>query len=67
MNKRKDIQTEQRIAVDINTLMAMLCVGKNSADKIGEDAGAVLRIGRRKLYNVGKIQAYINGLTGEEV
>ena len=38
----------------------MLCVGKGTATKLGEDAGAVVRLGKRKLYNVRKIEEYID-------
>ena len=40
----------------------MLSLGRNSADEIGEKAGAVVRIGKRKLYSVQKIEEYINTL-----
>ena len=54
------------ITIDINTLTAMLGVGRNTALKVAEEAGASLHIGSRKLYNVEKITAYINKLTEEE-
>jgi hypothetical protein len=48
------------ITVDITGLQEMLSVGRNTADSIGEAAGAVIRIGKRKLYNVAKIEAYMD-------
>lgn len=63
MNKRLNIETPNKIAVDITALQAMLSVGKNTADEIGEKAGAVIRIGRRKLYNIKRIEAYLESLT----
>ena len=60
MYKTKTVNTTNQMAVDINKLQEMLGVGKNTADKIGKEAGAVIRIGRRKLFNVSKIQAYID-------
>ncbi len=54
------------ITIDINTLTAMLGVGRNTALKVADEAGASLHIGSRKLYNVEKITAYINKLTDAE-
>ena len=51
---------ENPIAVDIKGLMGMLSCGYKSANKVGENAGAVVRVGRRKLYNVEKIKAYLD-------
>ena len=54
------------ITIDIHTLMSMLGVGRNTALKVADEAGASLHIGSRKLYNVEKITAYINKLTDAE-
>ena len=53
-------ENDTKITVDINGLQNMLSVGKNTAYKIGEEAGAVVRLGKRKLYIVSKIEDYIN-------
>ncbi len=66
MNKRNSIEVNNKITVDINELQGMLSVGRNTALRIGEEANAVVRIGRRKLYNVEKIEAYMRGKTGGE-
>lgn len=63
MHKTNIIETDNKITVDINGLQAMLSVGKNTAANVGEKAGAVIRIGRRKLYNVKKIEEYMQQLT----
>ncbi len=63
MHKTNIIETDNKITVDINGLQAMLSVGKNTAADVGEKAGAVIRIGRRKLYNVRKIELYMEQLT----
>ena len=63
MRKTNIIETDNKITVDINGLQAMLSVGKNTAADVGEKAGAVVRIGRRKLYNVKKIEEYMQQLT----
>lgn len=61
MNKTKTQKTDYKIMVDIKGLQDMLSCGRTSADQIGESAGAVTRIGRRKLYNVSKIERYLEG------
>lgn len=61
MNKTSITEPNNKITVDINGLQNMLSVGKNTAYKIGEEAGAVVRLGKRKLYVVSKIEEYING------
>lgn len=63
MNKTREFKTDQKIAVDIGTLQSMLCVGRNAANRIAEESGAVLHVGRRKLYSVPKIERYIESLT----
>lgn len=64
MHKTNIIESDKKITVDINGLQAMLSVGKNTAADIGEKAGAVVRIGRRKLYNVELVENYMRGITG---
>lgn len=66
MHKTNVNETGYKITVDINGLQTMLSVGKNSAAEIGEKAGAVIRIGRRKLYNVKKIIEYMEQQLEEE-
>ena len=65
MRKTRTTDTEKKIMVDINELQGMLSVGMQSAATIGTAAGAVVRIGRRKLYRVDKVEAYINKLNEE--
>lgn len=63
MRRTSEHETDRKITVDIGTLQSMLCVGRNTATQIGIDAGAVLHIGRRTLYNVSKIEKYLDTLT----
>lgn len=63
MYKTKAFKTDEKITVDINGLQEMLSIGKNTATQIGRDAGAVVEIGKRRLYNVEKIKRYIDSLT----
>ena len=58
----KELYTKKS-AIDINEVMERYSVGKNTADQIGKDAGAVFYIGRRKLFNVKKLDAYIDKLS----
>ena len=66
MRKTKTTDVKEKVAVNINQLQAMLGCGKATANKIGEDAGAVIRIGKRKLFSVNKVRAYIDHKTEEE-
>lgn len=63
MRKTKVIDGGKKFTVDINGLQAMLSMGKSSADKIGEMAGAVIRVGRRKFYNVQKVEDFLNSVS----
>ena len=63
MFKTKDFTPAQKIAVDISTLQDMLCLGKNSAIDVARKAGAEIHVGRRTLYNVKKVEAYMDQLT----
>ena len=65
MQKRNEIDLKNKITVDINELQTILSVGRNTASRIGEDAQAVVRIGRRKLYNVEKIKKYMEDQSNE--
>lgn len=66
MRKRNTYETDNKITVDINELQGLLSVGKNTASRIGEEANAVIRIGKRKLYSVEKIKAYMDKQIGGE-
>lgn len=53
------------LMVDIKDLQVMTGLSKNKAMQLGIDAGAVVHLGiRRTLYNVQKVQEYINSKTG---
>ena len=63
MRKTSEFPEGEKITVDVIRLQSMLGVGRNTAAQIGRDAGAVLSIGRRKLYNVEKVRRYMDELT----
>lgn len=59
------INQGRRLAVGIKELQQMLGLGRVNADAIGEKAGAVIRVGTRKLYNVEKVEEYLNSITNQ--
>ena len=58
------MNTRDKIAVDITELQEMLSLGKNKALQFGAEAGAKFKYGKRSLYRVDKILAYIDSLMG---
>ena len=50
----------QKITVTTEELQAMLSCGRKTAVDIGELAEARVQIGKRVLWNVEKVKAYIN-------
>ena len=56
MRKSTEYNTEDRLTVDIEGLMAMLSCGAVTARKIADCAEAKIIVGRRVLYNVDKIK-----------
>ncbi len=52
-----------RLAVNTNELPLILGCGKDTAVKIGTEARARLQIGKRVLWNLEKIQDYLNSVS----
>ena len=52
-----------RLAVDTRALQAMLCCGRDTAVRIGTEADSRFQVGRRVLWNVEKVQRYLNALS----
>ena len=48
------------ISVDTNGLQTILSCGRSTAVQIGMDAAARVMVGKRVLWNVSKIQNYLN-------
>jgi len=63
MRKTKVIETENKLTVDIIGLQGMLSVGRATAIEIATAAGAIIQVGRRKLYNVKKVEEYLQTIT----
>lgn len=67
MNSRNNIQAkgESRL-MDTNELRAYTNLGRNMATKLGIEAGAKIKMGKRILWDKVKIDQYLNELTGVE-
>ena len=50
------------ITTNLEGVMLLLGVGRDKARKIGVESGALIKIGKRSLYKVDVIRAYINSL-----
>lgn len=51
---------------DVNGLQTYLCVGRNKAMQIGIDSGAKKKLGKRVIYDLRKIDAYMETLDCNE-
>ncbi len=61
--KTRKREAEEPLTVDIEGLAALLSCGQATARKIGEQANARIEIGRRVLYSVEKVRAYLRRLS----
>lgn len=63
---RKTLEHEKRVdsklTVNAETLADMLDCGRAAAVKVGTDAGARIKIGRRVLFKVSKVNEYLQAL-----
>ena len=51
------------VSVDTDGLQTILGCGRNTAIQIGTEASARIMVGRRVLWNVAKIQEYLNSVS----
>ena len=65
MNKTKKSceDISNMITINQEMLASKLGCGKSTAIKIGKESGAEIRIGRRCLYSVNKLQEYLDSLS----
>ena len=64
MNRRiRNESIENCTAVDTEKLQRLLTSGRKTAVEIGTAAGARIQVGRRVLWNVQKIQDYLNKIS----
>lgn len=66
MKNRKMREENQSRLMGIEDLMRYAAIGRNSARALGEEAGAVVRVGTRVLYDRKKIDEWIDRQTGIE-
>ena len=59
------VKLSERLTANTETLAKCLDCGRGTAVKIGEAAGARIQIGKRVLWNVHKVQLYLNNVTKE--
>lgn len=57
--KNNETTITEKITVNVSELAQMLSCGKQCAEMIGQNADAIIRIGKLKLYKVDKIKEYI--------
>ena len=58
--KFDDQQGIEKLTITTDRLQAMLGCGRKSAVQIGDLAGARIQLGKRVLWNVGKVRDYVN-------
>ncbi|MCD7981560.1 MAG: hypothetical protein LUF32_04465 [Clostridiales bacterium] len=64
MNRTKIIEGgAERKAVDTEGLQQMLMSGRKTAVEIGTAAEARIQVGRRVLWNVDKVQRYLDAIS----
>lgn len=65
MRKMSTDTKVEKLSVGLDGLADMLSVGRNTAQEIGKAAGASFKIGRRRLYDVGKVRKYLANITDD--
>lgn len=64
-NVSDELSLKEMKCHDVNQLALYLNTGTAKAREIGEEAGAIIRIGKRILFNVSKVNEYIDSISGE--
>ena len=57
------INVSDKLSVNTKELQSMLSCGRSTALQIGTDANARVNVGKRVLWNVEKIQTYLNTIS----
>ena len=63
--KKGNVEITKKLAVDTIELKELLSCGRVCAENIGRAAGAEIRMGRRLLWNLAKVQKYLDEISGE--
>lgn len=66
MNKKRMRGNTETRYLDTDELCSYLSCGTNTARKIGKASGAFIKLGRRTVFDVRAIDAYINDLRNLE-
>lgn len=61
-----NLDASERVAVSVDSLASMLDCGRPTAARIGAAAGARVQIGRRVLFRMDKINAYLDSITEQK-
>ena len=65
MNYRKKATADELSRLmSVEELGRYICLGRNSAMKLGEEIGAKVQIGRRVMYDRVKVDQYFDSVTG---
>lgn len=65
-SKNRNEITEKKVTVNAETLAAMLDCGRATAVKVGDAAGARIKIGKRLLFKLDKVNEYLTRLADQE-
>lgn len=63
--KDSNINNCDKLTVDTRGLQNLLDCGRVTAVQIGEQAGARIEIGKRLLWNISKVQKYLDSIATE--
>ncbi|MCR5810981.1 MAG: hypothetical protein K6G34_06225 [Lachnospiraceae bacterium] len=64
--KERKPENGDTITIGLTELMARLNTGRPTAERIAVAAGAKIKIGKRTLYHVGKIESYLEQLADQQ-
>jgi len=67
MKKREAVETADltyNVLVDTKELQKVTSCGRDAALKLGNAAGARVQLGKRVLWNMAKIRAYLDQISG---
>ena len=61
--KQENTRISDKLAVDAIELQTLLSCGRHTAEKIGMKAEARIKIGKRVLWNVGRLRDYLDSIS----
>lgn len=64
MRRTTKTDNKEKLLVDFKELKTILSCGTPTAYKIADEAGAAIKIGKRRLFNVRKIEDYLEAIAG---